>query len=133
MKSAAHRGRVGAGIIAASVLALILIAATPLAAHWLREPVVKEIVELPLAMPHRKHADTPCAVCHHDYKDKTGRGMGCVLCHKGNDPKLVRSIIGEFHDFCMGCHAEKARTLAKHGPVRECAGCHYEHPDGHFP
>lgn len=126
--------RMETGIAVSVVFSLVLLAGVPFGTHWLREPVVKANVELPLAMPHKKHSEIPCQVCHHDYADKTGsRGMGCILCHKSDHPKLVRSIMGEFHDFCKGCHAEEARTLAKHGPVNECSGCHYVSPEGRFP
>jgi formate-dependent nitrite reductase cytochrome c552 subunit len=121
-------------VIAAVAAALVLIAGLPFASIWLREPAAARTEPLPLSFPHSKHTGhTGCPICHHNVKDNDMAGMPCIHCHKSDHPKLTRSIEGEFHDFCKGCHAEKARFLEKHGPVRECSGCHTATADGFMP
>ena len=124
-------------IILAALSALMVLGFAPFAGQWLREPIAARAEPLPLSFPHSKHTPTiGCPKCHHNYKDKlkaTTSGVPCIHCHKGNHPDLKRNIEAEFHDFCKGCHAEKARTLADHGPVHECIGCHVATKDGFLP
>jgi hypothetical protein len=122
------------GLLPAVSMAIVLLAALPFGTGWLREGAAARSTPLPLAFPHSKHVgDSGCAHCHHNVKDKDMAGAPCVHCHKSDHPKLKRGIEAEFHDFCKGCHAEKARFLEKHGPVRECAGCHTATADGFMP
>jgi len=115
------------GIFLAAVAGLLMLAATPFAVNWLKEPMAARAEPLLVAFPHSKHTDTGCPVCHHNLKDKTKtEGEPCIHCHLGPNPKLKRGIEAEFHDFCRGCHAARARTFAKHGPIRSCSGCHKE-------
>lgn len=126
--------RIEKGVLATAVLALALLAALPFGSIWLRENAVARTEPLPLFFPHNKHTkNMGCPVCHHNFTDKDMAGVPCVLCHKSDHPKLTRGIEGEFHDFCKGCHAKEARLLEKHGPVRECAGCHKQTADGFMP
>jgi hypothetical protein len=125
-------------ILLAALTAFIILGFAPFAGQWLREPVAARAGPLPLSFPHSKHLSEGilCTKCHHNYKDRlkaTTAGVPCIHCHKGNHPDLKRGIEGEFHDLCKGCHAEQARTLAKHGPVRECVGCHVGTTDGYMP
>lgn len=122
------------GLLLPVLVGLILLAGLPFGTHWLREPAAARSEPLPLSFPHSKHTGhTGCAVCHHNITDNDMAGAPCIHCHKSNHPRLERNIEGEFHDFCKGCHAEKARFLGKHGPVRECSGCHKATADGFLP
>lgn len=121
------------GIMLSAIAAFIVLATAPFAGPWLREPLFERAVPLPLSFPHSKHVgDTGCATCHHNMKEKSA-GQPCIHCHKSNDPGLKRGIEAEFHDFCKGCHADRARSFKKHGPIRECVLCHTATEDGFLP
>jgi predicted CXXCH cytochrome family protein len=75
--------------------------------------------------PHENHRTVNCIACHHNFVDKTGFG-GCYDCHRSARADLPRAMEATFHEFCRDCHSEFAREHGKHGPVRECSGCHVE-------
>jgi predicted CXXCH cytochrome family protein len=117
-----------------AIVAIVFLAAAPFATAWLKEPIAARAAPLPLSFPHSKHVGTyGCATCHHNFTDKIGGGLPCIHCHKSDRPDLKRGIEAEFHDLCKGCHADEARKLAKHGPIRECKGCHVATADGFLP
>lgn len=124
-------------IVAAVIAGVIVIAGSTFASPKLREPLIQRPERLPLSFPHRKHLDIACTKCHHNFKDRALKnkyvGTPCVLCHKSDIPELKRGIEAEFHDFCKSCHAQEARFLKKHGPVRECTPCHTATEDGFLP
>ncbi|HSV96170.1 MAG TPA: cytochrome c3 family protein [Spirochaetota bacterium] len=64
---------------------------------------------------HLKHqkAGVDCFTCHHK-KGNDDRIKVCAQCHKGSRGE------DEIHDFCIGCHAVKAK-----GPTM-CQDCHLE-------
>ena len=64
---------------------------------------------------HLKHekAGIDCFTCHHK-NGNDDRIKVCAQCHKGSQGE------DEIHDFCIGCHAEKAK-----GPTM-CQDCHLE-------
>jgi len=130
---APRRIRRETAIVTTVIVSIAALLVSPFAMHWLRDPVVARAERLPLSFPHSKHTGTGCSHCHHNMKEKTA-GLPCVHCHKSDDPKLIRGIEGEFHDFCKGCHASLARSFEKHGPIESCVGCHVENnKDGWLP
>jgi hypothetical protein len=77
--------------------------------------------------PHEKHRTVNCIACHHNFVDKTGAGS-CFDCHRSARTDLPQAAEATFHVFCRNCHRNLAMERTKHGPVRECSGCHIEHP-----
>ena len=77
---------------------------------------------LPVDFIHADHIDAGCIECHHNFNDDTGQGT-CFNCHK-TDPEVAADIQSMFHDFCRGCHLEKAVAGEDGGPVRVCGQCH---------
>lgn len=132
------------GACALSLAALLALGLPPVPALLAATPVARTAV-VPLAFPHEKHRDVNCVRCHHNYVDHTGSAT-CIACHRArplaspaaipvsvpvsttvSTPGAIRvAIEPRFHDFCEGCHAERARQRADapHGPLRSCAGCH---------
>jgi Class III cytochrome C family len=77
--------------------------------------------------PHEKHRTVNCIACHHNFVDKTGAGS-CFDCHRSTRHDLPQASEATFHEFCRDCHRNLAIERSKHGPVRECSGCHIEQP-----
>jgi Class III cytochrome C family len=77
--------------------------------------------------PHEKHRTVNCITCHHNFVDATGAGS-CFDCHRSSRPDLPQASEATFHRFCRDCHRNLAIERSKHGPVRECSGCHVEQP-----
>jgi hypothetical protein len=77
--------------------------------------------------PHEKHRTVNCIACHHNFVDKTGAGS-CFDCHRSTRTDLPQGPEATFHVFCRDCHRNLAIERNKHGPVRECSGCHVEQP-----
>ena len=75
--------------------------------------------------PHENHRTVNCIECHHNFVDKAGAGS-CYDCHRGTRADLPQAAEATFHEFCRDCHRTLARDQSKHGPVRECSGCHVE-------
>jgi predicted CXXCH cytochrome family protein len=75
--------------------------------------------------PHENHRTVNCIACHHNYVDKTGFGS-CYDCHRSARADLPQAMEATFHEFCRDCHSRLAREESKHGPVRECSGCHVD-------
>ena len=99
---------------------------TPLGGMRLLQPATMPAV-LHAYFPHENHRTVACITCHHNFVDKTGAGS-CYVCHRGPRPDLPRAAEATFHVLCRDCHRELALQGAKHGPVRECSGCHIEKP-----
>ncbi|GAC1660635.1 MAG: hypothetical protein PVS2B1_17930 [Candidatus Dormibacteraceae bacterium] len=89
----------------------------------LREPLVRRSERLVLDFPHDKHRAVRCAVCHHDYLDRSGEGS-CVSCHRSDRSAIQVGAEARFHDFCLGCHRDPPAYLTGHGPVTGCETCH---------
>jgi hypothetical protein len=34
----------------------------------------------------------------------------------------------QFHDLCKSCHIERHHAGEDSGPLRQCSGCHRDHP-----
>ena len=77
--------------------------------------------------PHEKHRTVNCIACHHNFVDNTGAGS-CFDCHRSARHDLPQASEATFHKFCRDCHRDLATEHSKHGPVRECSGCHVEQP-----
>jgi hypothetical protein len=78
--------------------------------------------------PHEKHRTVNCIACHHNFVDRTGAGS-CFDCHRSSRHDLPQASEATFHEFCRDCHRNLAIERSKHGPVRECSGCHVEQPE----
>jgi Class III cytochrome C family len=105
----------------AAVVTLVLLP-LPSVGPRLLDPVTAP-PPLPIHFPHEKHTTVNCVTCHHNFVDKAGIGS-CLDCHRRPRPDLTQSAEATFHTFCRDCHTELARTTVKHGPTRECSGCH---------
>ena len=79
---------------------------------------------LPVDFVHADHITVGCIDCHHNFNDETGTG-DCYFCHK-NDPAVASRMQSMFHEFCRGCHLEKAQAGEDGGPLRVCSDCHRE-------
>jgi predicted CXXCH cytochrome family protein len=117
-----RHSRLVLAIVLGSLVALLplLRAATTLA---LREPLLHRSERLVLDFPHDKHRAVSCAVCHHDYLDRSGEGS-CVSCHRGDSSAIRVGAEARFHDFCLGCHRDPPAYLSGHGPITGCDTCH---------
>ncbi|HEY5263734.1 MAG TPA: cytochrome c3 family protein, partial [Steroidobacteraceae bacterium] len=108
-----------------SCIALVVLALlpTPTGRSLLLYPaMVPPLVEV--HFPHEKHTAVNCITCHHNFADKTGLD-NCLDCHRSARRDLPQPAEVTFHVFCRDCHREFARLGEdKHGPVRECSGCH---------
>jgi hypothetical protein len=105
-------------------LAALVLMPTPLGGVRLLQPATMPAV-LHAYFPHEKHRTVACVACHHNFVDKTGSG-GCYACHRDPRPDLPQAAEATFHEFCRDCHRDRAVQGTKHGPVRECSGCHVE-------
>ena len=83
---------------------------------------------LPVDFVHADHTSVGCVDCHHNYVDDTGQGF-CYACHKEHED-IAAETEQMFHDFCRGCHVEKAIDGEDGGPPRVCGQCH--HPNDAF-
>jgi Class III cytochrome C family/Ferric reductase like transmembrane component len=107
-----------------TVAALALLP-TPIGGMRLLQPALTPS-PLHAFFPHEHHRSVDCVACHHNFIDKTGAG-NCYDCHRSNRPDLHQASEATFHEFCRGCHLQFAQERSKkHGPVRECSGCHTE-------
>jgi hypothetical protein len=107
-------------------LAALALMPTPIGGLRLLQPATRPAV-LHAYFPHEKHRTVACITCHHNFADRTGAG-GCYTCHRGPRPDLPQAAEATFHVFCRDCHRVLALQTSKHGPVRECSGCHNEKP-----
>jgi predicted CXXCH cytochrome family protein len=89
----------------------------------LREPFLGRGKPLALDFPHDKHRAVNCALCHHDYLDRSGEGS-CISCHRSERSAIRVGAEARFHDFCLGCHRDPPAYLSGHGPVTGCDTCH---------
>jgi hypothetical protein len=94
----------------------------------LREPLIRRAGALPLDFPHSKHGSVNCLTCHHNYADGAGSSQ-CIECHRSERSDLKEGAEARFHGFCFECHrhpdaAFSQGTVAHHGPVAGCTGCH---------
>lgn len=105
------------------VAVALAILAAPLLAPPARESGLRRPARLPVNFPHAQHGDVACAACHHNYVDGRGQ-LPCVDCHRGAGVALLVGAEPRFHQFCRTCHQERAARGQKHGPIRDCAGCH---------
>ena len=107
-----------------ALLALLLLPTRIGGPHLLRTPTAPG--PLHAFFPHENHRSVNCITCHHNFVDRTGFG-GCYDCHRSARKDLPQQLEATFHEFCRDCHAQLARDDAgKHGPVRQCTGCHVE-------
>jgi hypothetical protein len=107
---------------AIAVLALFLMPTPTGTAHLLLPMMTPSLIHV--NFPHEHHRTVNCVVCHHNFVDKTGLGS-CIDCHRSSRPDLPHPAEVTFHVFCRDCHRELAlQEQPKHGPVRECSGCH---------
>lgn len=105
-----------------AVVALALLP-TPAGRSLLLRPATTPAL-LQVYFPHEKHTTVNCITCHHDFADKTGLG-NCLDCHRSPRADLPHPAEVTFHVFCRDCHRRLAlQKKTKHGPVRECSGCH---------
>ncbi len=105
-------------------LATLLLVPTPIGGLRLLQTATTPAV-LHAYFPHENHRTVNCIACHHNYVDKTGFGS-CYDCHRSARTDLPQVAEATFHEFCRDCHSGFAREHGKHGPVRECSGCHVE-------
>lgn len=125
--SARIRPRLTSTVIASRfAVAALLILPTPLGGSFLLQTAMKPST-LHAFFPHEKHRAVNCVSCHHNFTDKTGAGS-CFDCHRSDRADLPQKSEATFHEFCRDCHRELAVQSSKHGPVRECSGCHVESP-----
>ena len=117
-----RHSRIVLAVVLAALVALIPLtgASTRIA---LREPLLARTQRLVLDFPHEKHRAVRCALCHHDYLDRSGEGS-CVSCHRSGRADLRVGVEARFHDFCLGCHRDPPAGLVGHGPVSGCDTCH---------
>ena len=107
-------------------LAALVLMPTPIGGARLLKPATTPAV-LHAYFPHENHRPVSCITCHHNFVDRTGAGS-CYDCHRGTRPDLPNAAEATFHVFCRDCHRNLALQETKHGPVRECSGCHVEKP-----
>jgi predicted CXXCH cytochrome family protein len=105
-------------------LAALLLLPTPIGGLRLLQTATMP-APLHAFFPHENHRTVNCIVCHHNFVDKTGFGS-CYDCHRSARADLPQALEATFHRFCRDCHSALAREQSKHGPVRECSGCHVE-------
>jgi hypothetical protein len=102
--------------------ALLLLPTATGESRLLQPPLAPSLVHI--NFPHENHTSVNCVLCHHNYVDKTGFGS-CLDCHRSPRPDLIQAPEATFHVFCRDCHRKLAlEKNSKHGPVRECSGCH---------
>jgi hypothetical protein len=110
-------------VIPCSIAAVaLLLLPLPTASSRLLQPATTPS-HLNVHFPHEAHITVNCVTCHHNFIDKTGIGS-CLDCHRTPRPDLRQAPEATFHVFCRGCHQQLAFDHAKHGPVRQCSGCH---------
>jgi hypothetical protein len=125
--SARIRTRLQWTLVASCVtVAALALLPTPIGGLRLLQPALRPS-PLQAFFPHEQHRSVDCVACHHNFIDKTGAG-NCYDCHRGTRPDLHQASEATFHEFCRGCHVQRALERSKHGPVRECAACHTEQP-----
>jgi predicted CXXCH cytochrome family protein len=105
-------------------LAALLLLPTPMGGLQLARTATTPAL-LHAYFPHENHRAVNCITCHHNFVDHTGFG-NCYDCHRSAHADLPQAAEATFHQFCRDCHSERAREHDKHGPVRECSGCHSE-------
>jgi hypothetical protein len=126
-RAAPLRTRLLSTVIPSSIaLAALVLMPAPLGGVRLLQPATTPAV-LHAYFPHEKHRTVNCIACHHNFVDKTGAGS-CYDCHRGTRADLPQAAEATFHEFCRDCHRDRALQGTKHGPVRECSGCHIEKP-----
>jgi hypothetical protein len=103
-------------------LLALLILPTPLGSARLMQPTMLPTL-VHVNFPHENHRSVSCVTCHHNFVDKTG-AANCYDCHRSARRDLPQAAEATFHEFCRDCHRELALQPSKHGPVRECSGCH---------
>lgn len=113
-------------IVSALTIAALLALPTPIGGSLLRKSAATPSV-LHAFFPHEMHRTVNCIACHHNFIDKTGAGS-CFDCHRSSRADLPQTSEATFHEFCRECHSGLAEDHGKHGPVRECSGCHVESP-----
>jgi hypothetical protein len=104
-----------------SIVALMIFP-TPIGGLRLLQPATLPSI-LHVQFPHEHHRTVNCVACHHNFVDKTGAGS-CFDCHRSARLDLRQAAEATFHEFCRDCHRALALEHSKHGPVRECSGCH---------
>ncbi len=112
------------GVMAAAALLLL---PTPTGGSRLLQPAMSP-PHVQVFFPHENHRAVSCITCHHNFVDKTGTDS-CFDCHRGHRADLRQAAEATFHVLCRNCHVQLASQQAKHGPVRECSGCHDERID----
>ena len=126
-RSAPVRGRLLCTTLPAVIgLAALIILPTPIGGLRLLQTAVPPST-LHAYFPHEKHRTVNCIACHHNFVDNTGAGS-CFDCHRSARHDLPQAAEATFHKFCRDCHRNLATEHSKHGPVRECSGCHVEQP-----
>lgn len=113
--------RLAKGSLALAIVLGLLAVVLYLVHQWRLEAVPVRPL-LPVAFEHIDHVEEPCAECHHNFIDDTGGGA-CYNCHK-MDPEINFEMEPMFHDYCWGCHIERAEAGEDSGPLRSCKGCH---------
>ncbi len=111
-------------VAACLTIAVLALLPTPIGGVRLLQPLLTPPT-LHAFFPHERHRTVDCVVCHHNFIDKTGAG-NCYDCHRSTRRDLPQASEATFHEFCRGCHLRLALEQGKHGPVRECSGCHAE-------
>ena len=112
-------------------LAALVLMPTPIGGMRLLQPATTPAV-LHAYFPHEKHRTVNCIACHHNFVDKSGAAT-CYDCHRSTRADLPEAAEPTFHEFCRDCHRDRALQETKHGPVRECSGCHVEKPASQEP
>lgn len=121
------RARLPWTIVASCVtVAALALLPTPIGGMRLLQPASTPSA-LHAFFPHEHHRSVDCVACHHNFIDKTGAG-NCYECHHSARPDLRQASEATFHELCRGCHLRLALRPSKHGPVRECSGCHAVQP-----
>lgn len=103
-----------------SLLVLIIVT---LLVSGARKAMIKNAPLQEVYFAHMDHKQVPCAKCHHNYVDGSGRDKTCYDCHK-RDPEINQHIQEMFHDFCRDCHIDMAAKHEDAGPARQCSACH---------
>jgi Class III cytochrome C family len=117
------RTRVFTIVVPSSIaLVALLFLPTPLGSTRLLQPTMLPTL-VHVNFPHENHRSVSCVTCHHNFVDKTG-AANCYDCHRSTRPDLPQAAEATFHKFCRDCHRQRALEPNKHGPVRECSGCH---------
>ena len=118
--------RLWSTVIPSSIaLAALVFLPTPIGGMRVLMQTAATPADLHAFFPHEKHRTVQCVACHHNFVDATGTG-GCYACHRSTRSDLPQAAEATFHEFCRDCHRTLDAEHDKHGPVRECSGCHAE-------